>query len=195
VDITRSGPSRPALVFLIGHLDSADCLLEQYDGLGFVKAGYVVLTIEARADDSGPVEDLASRFLLINGFTMMGLRVYEALLGLKFLQAMPGVDPTRLGLLGHSGGASTANLLVRLHPGFAAAAVDHHGEHYNLAEDRYNLCETVFGLVHFTHLLSDPSTAPMPMKRVEYGWPEGAGTVTRFFDQHLGMVSGEGTGE
>ena len=192
VDISHPG-DHPAILFLTGHLDTANSLLEEYDGLGFVDAGYTVVTIEARADDAGPVENLASRYLMVNGFTMMGLRVYEALLGLRFLQSLPGVDPTRVGLLGHSGGAAIVNATVRLHPAFAAAVIDHQGEHYSLADERYVLCETVLGLVGYDAILSDPSTSPVPMKRVEYGWPEGAGTVTRFFDRYL--LSGGGNEE
>ncbi len=162
-----------------------DSLLDDYDTRAFLAAGYTVVTIEARADDASSVESWVSQTLLVSGFTFLGLRVYEALVGLRVMQSMPGLDPTRLGLLGHSGGGSVVNTTVRLHPSFAAAITDHHTDYFNVADDRWVLCETVFDLIPYSDQISDPSTAPMPMKRVEYGWPHGAGPLVAFFDRHL----------
>ena len=184
VDVRASG-NHPSILFLTGHLDSADSLIDEYDGLTLVDAGYVVWTLEARADDGGATESWTAQTLLINGFSLMGLRAYEALVTLHLMQSAQGLDPSVVGLLGHSGGGALANVLVRLNPPFAAAIADHHADFYNIAEGQYVLCETIFDLIPYVDQISDPSTASMPMKRVEYGWPGGAGPLVRFFDQHL----------
>jgi hypothetical protein len=49
-----------------------------------------------------------------DGFNLMGMRDYEALIGLKYLTCNPAVK--RIGLIGHSGGSSTGNLVVRVTP-------------------------------------------------------------------------------
>ncbi len=198
VDARRLG-DRPAILFLTGHLDTADSFVTEYDGLAFADAGYVVVTLEARADDAGPVEDWVAQTLLVNGFTLLGLRAYEALLALRVMRSMEGLDPSRLGLLGHSGGGTLVNAMVRLDPAVAAAATDHHTEFHHLAEERFVLCETISALAPWAQQISDPSTAPMPMKRVEYGWPDGAAGVIAFFDRALGRnigrdVSAAGSG-
>ncbi|MFC1809571.1 alpha/beta hydrolase family protein [Candidatus Omnitrophota bacterium] len=59
-------------------------------------------------------EKIMSKKLLMNGFTLLGIRVYESLLVLKFLETMDVADSTRVGALGHSGGNRIATLIGRL---------------------------------------------------------------------------------
>ena len=177
--------THPAVLFLTGHLDAASDLLSTYDGRTLLNAGYAVLGLQTRSDDAGPVESWVAQNLLIHGFTLMGLRAYEAMQALRALRSLPGIDPARLGVLGHSGGGSLTNLLVRLEPTVAAAVFDHHSDFRNVAEGRWVLCETVFDLIPHAQQLSDPSDAPVPTKRVDYGWENGAEPIVRFLDRHL----------
>jgi len=66
--------------------------------------------------------DLSLRFLR-EGFTLMGLRVYETMLALKYLRGLKDADPSRIGVMGHSGGCVVVNLLVRLADGIAAQVI------------------------------------------------------------------------
>ncbi len=67
--------------------------------------------------------DTVSHRLLPYGVTTAGVRVYEALRCLKWLQTMPAADPARLGVMGISGGGLAALYASVCEPAFARTVV------------------------------------------------------------------------
>lgn len=115
------------------------------------------------------VEHNVALRLLAEGFALMGLRVYESLLGPKFLRHWPGIAPERIGLIGHSGGSSTSNLTVRQGTGFRAYVSD---RAVDCAEWipllRMYHCETVPALYPYAALINNLSTCTVPALKVPY---------------------------
>lgn len=133
------------------------------------------------------VEHAVSRELLLDGFTRMGLRVYETFLGLKYLRYLPAVASERIGLIGHSGGSSTGNLTVRLDPGVSAYVSDHTVDYAEWVPFfRVYHCETVPELYPYSLLINDFETGSVPVKTVPYGYTGRMGEIFDFFDRHLG---------
>jgi len=127
-----------------------------------------------------------STHLLRNGFTLMGIRVYEALLAAKYLRGLPTVDPHRVVIVGHSGGSSTANLVVRVTDWFAAEVADHEVDYRDVCDGLVH-CETVPALVPLAADVNDDATLAIPRLYVPYGL-RGAETrqrVLAFLDRQL----------
>jgi hypothetical protein len=61
---------------------------------------------------------------LLEGMSFMGIRSYEARLGLEYLAWHPDMDHDRLGLIAHSGGSVANNLTVWLEPRVKAYVSD-----------------------------------------------------------------------
>lgn len=57
------------------------------------------------------------------GRTLLGSRVDDVLTGLRYLQSLPSVDSTRIGVAGGSGGGATALFASAVEPSFRATAV------------------------------------------------------------------------
>ncbi len=132
----------PAIVGLHGHYDDAAVFVRRYMGEQLARAGYVVIVPWSRAMNCGPEEEEVSLRLLRSGFALMGLRVEEALVAIRYLRERADVDRARIGILGHSGGSSTANLVVRVTDWLAADVSDHIVDYRDLCEGRVH-CETV----------------------------------------------------
>jgi len=89
---------------------------------------------------------------------------------LAYLRALPGIDAQRIGLIGHSGGSSLGNLVVRLEPHFAAYVSDHEVDFRTKDFFELNHCEIVPGLFPLHRLINDLSTAQPPVLRVRYSY-------------------------
>jgi dipeptidyl aminopeptidase/acylaminoacyl peptidase len=122
---------------------------------------------------------------LLRGFNLVGLRVYETLLGLKYLRSRPEVDPDRVGLIGHSGGSSASNLTVRLESAVRAYVSDCAVDWFKSSDFELYHCETAPALFPYHEVINDFATAPVPVKAVPYGYPNGMAEIFDFFDQHL----------
>ena len=166
VDVTVLVPKdgvdvHPAIVGLHGHSDDAAGFVRRYMGQELARAGYLVIVPWSRAMDCGPEEEAVSLRLLRNGFALMGLRVEEALVAIRYLRERADVDRTRIGILGHSGGSSTANLVVRVTDWLAADVSDHVVDYRDLCEGRVH-CETVPALFAISADINDSGTLKIP---------------------------------
>lgn len=163
------------IVGLHGHLDTPAVFAERYLGRELATAGYLVVVPQLRAMEClgpyGPELEI-SRLLLEQGFTLIGLRAYETALAAKYLRALPRVDPARIGLLSHSGGSSTAEVVVWLSDRFAVQVIDYHQDWRNRCGFFDTIhCETVPALFPLGSTLADDARAPLPRLRVDYGFP------------------------
>jgi dienelactone hydrolase len=161
----------PAVVGLHGHGDHAADFIRRYMGAELARAGYVVIVPWSRAMDCGAEEEAVSLRLLRDGFTLMGLRVYEALLALRYLRQRVDVDPEHIALLGHSGGSSTANLVVRVTDWVSAYVSDHEVDYRDLCDGRVH-CETVPALSKVAADVDDKGTLTIPFLQVPYGFAD-----------------------
>ena len=148
--------------------------------------GYAILMLTMRAMSIDTHEHRISRELLTDGFALMGLRVYETLVGFKYLRTRAFVDPFRIGLIGHSGGSSTGNMTIRIERRFTAFVSDHNVDYSEWGNlwDMYH-CETIPRIYPYHLLINDFSTSPIPIKAVPYGYANGMGEIFDFFDAHL----------
>jgi len=187
--LVPAGPAvdRPGVVGLHGHYDDGAVFLESYLGVDLARRGYVVVAPHFRHMDCGDDERDQAIYLMRDGFTLMGQRVYEALLALKFLRGLEGVDPARVGLAAHSGGSSTANLLVRISDWPAAVVTDFEVEYRNACGGQVH-CETVPALLPYAGDINDQQTLAIPHLRIDYGYHDQGqrGDVLAFFAEHLG---------
>lgn len=189
----------PAVIALHGHGDRAETFRDDYHGKDYPSRGLAILMLTLRAMNIDEYEHSATQQLLANGLHLMGLRVYETLLTLEYLQRLPEIDAAHIGLIGHSGGSSTANLVVRLEPAFHSLVSDHQVDYYESDPREPYHCETVPGLYPLHRLINDFSTARAAVKQVRYGsggrklfglerWESAA--ILDFFAEQLGRGEG-----
>ena len=175
----------PAVHALLGHAESPDYFATHFFGEIFQDNGYVLIIPETRAFDGARVEDGATRAMLRNGSTMMGVRVAEHRTALRYLRSREDVLSDHVGLMGHSGGSTAGNLTVRLGLGYAAYVSDYAGSYHNIVEDNLLIDETAPSLFALSLLVNDFSTVEVPILRVPYGYVEGSESVFKFFDERL----------
>jgi hypothetical protein len=122
------------------------------------------------------------------------VRAYEALRALAYLRGLPGIDAQRIGLIGHSGGSSLGNLLVRLEPGLAAYVSDHSVDYRSSDWREPYHCETVPELFPIHRQLDELASAGPPVLRVRYAYGRRklfgldrreSRRILDFFAQHL----------
>lgn len=177
------GP-HPAVIALPGHNETAEYYRDNYFGRKYPANGYAVLIISPRAFDASSQEDLVTRAMLKNGFTMMGVRHYETVLALKYLRYLSDIDGAKIGLIGHSGGSVSANLTYWLESGFAACVSDNNGEYFSLNSSGKMSDEMVPALYPY-HLLINRLNGETPALTVEYGYVNSEPIIFSFFDRHL----------
>lgn len=184
--LVPSAPNGAAVLAVHGHGDTAAVYRDEYHGTEHAARGYVTLMLGMRAMGSGPAaitEHVIARSLMSDGFSLMGMRVYESLLGLKFLRTLPEVEDGRIVLIGHSGGSSTGNLTVRVESRLAGYVSDHQVAYAEWVPgvNVYH-CETVPGLYPYSAQLNDPSDSPVPTLKVPYKYTNGMQEIFAFFD-------------
>jgi dienelactone hydrolase len=107
---------------------------DNYDyGLQLVKRGYCVLCPDARCfgERREPPDIAAGRQscrqaslnALLLGKTILGLKVWDAMRGVDYLQSLPEVDPGRIGMVGLSMGGTITLFTAALEPRIKAAVV------------------------------------------------------------------------
>lgn len=184
--LVPSAPNGAALLAVPGHGDTAAIYRDEYHGADHAARGYVTLMLDMRAMGSGPAaitEHVIARSLMSDGFSLMGMRVYESLLGLKFLRSMAEVEAGRVALIGHSGGSSTGNLTVRLEPRIAGYISDHQVAYAEwVAGVNVYHCETVTALYPFSTQINDPADSPVPTLKVPYKYTNGMQELFDFLD-------------
>jgi hypothetical protein len=179
----------PAVVAIHGHDDDARIYRDRYHGSEYPAHGYAILMLTMRAMSGGVaslVEHNIALDLLTDSFTLIGLRVYETLLGAKYLRYLPGISEDRIGLIGHSGGSSAGNLTVRVDPGIAAYVSDYTVDYAEWVPvlGIYH-CETVPELYPYNLLINDFATSSTPILSVPYGYTNGMDEIFSFFDEYL----------
>jgi dienelactone hydrolase len=184
---TSPGP-HPAIVAVHGHGDTMQVYRDDYHGSEHAPRGYVTLILSMRAMGSGAaalLEHDAARTLMESGFSLMGLRVYETLVGIRYARQLASVDPSRVALIGHSGGSSTGNLVVHLEPTLSAFVADHQVDFAEwTARVEIVHCETVPGLYPVSAQIHDRSVSPVPTLEVPYRYTNGMQEIFDFFDLH-----------
>lgn len=114
-----SGGPHPAVVVHPGHAEDGAFHYRFRFGGRLVEAGFAFAAVDFRAyrqdDPRGrrPEHDAAMRFFCA-GQSLTTMRAYEGLLAQRAVAAHPAVDGSRIGVLGHSGGSSTAHLSMWL---------------------------------------------------------------------------------
>lgn len=103
-----------------GHPHETEPDYQKDFALSLVRQGFIVAAPEIigfgearrEEDKHGSPEDSScysiSTYLLMLGLTMPGLRVFQAMLNLDFLQSLPGVSTDKIGCMGISGGGLVA---------------------------------------------------------------------------------------
>ena len=186
--IPKENKSYPAIVGLHGHGDNNYIFRDKYLGKELAKEGFVVIMLSFRAMFCDEIENNISEELLSNNFSLMGLRVYEALLLIKYLKYKDFVDESRIGIMGHSGGSDTANLVSRISPDIKAGVYDFDTDMLNVCGERGIHCETNPGLGYYNPQINDRSTLGFPFRMFEYGYPgeNDKQEVIEFFKEKLG---------
>ncbi|HXV75330.1 MAG TPA: dienelactone hydrolase family protein [Candidatus Polarisedimenticolaceae bacterium] len=181
----------PAILGLHGHRRDDETFVRDYFGEELAARGFAVLVPRLRADDCSRSENRIARELLERGFTLMGLRVYEALRMVDYLDTLPQVDAGRIALFGHSGGSSLANLLLRVSDRFDAAVVDHEVDFRKRRGPCHLHCETIPGMFPLAADINDRRTLAIPWMRASYKYVrEGeSGQVIDFLDRRLALVA------
>jgi len=147
----------PVVQALPGHFETAEGFRDLHNGAGYPAEGFAIATHSPRAYDGYTAEDLVTRTMLLNGFTMVAIRIYEALLVRKLLHCRPDIDPTRMGLIGHSGGSGTANLVVRIESSYQALVTDRINQYWNWV-DGILQDETALELYPWNSVINDFTT-------------------------------------
>ncbi|OGS13262.1 MAG: hypothetical protein A2234_03215 [Elusimicrobia bacterium RIFOXYA2_FULL_58_8] len=181
----KAAAQYPAIVGLHGHGGAPDTGI----GIAMAREGFAVALIYFRAMNGGRAEKTSTEKLYANGFTLMGLRVYETLLLVKYLKSAGFIDPGRIGIMGHSGGTSVARLVSWLNPGFYAAAYDMRVSFLRRFEDRPEgvHCETIPALAYYDPQINDLAALPFYAREFRYGYagPGEQRELVRFFKDNL----------
>lgn len=180
-----SGP-HAAIVVHPGHAERPDDHLDKRFGRGLPEAGIAVLLMDPRVHDSDPVAAALTEDLLLQGLTLVGLRVYELLAARAWLAGRPDIDGDRIALGGHSGGALVANLAVRIDPRPAALVTDLTSNYFSVEDGAWQ-DESAPDLPPLEDLLADFSTVGVPVLEAEYGYPGGDASVLPFLEEALGV--------
>ena len=187
--------SYPAIIGLHGHGDSSEIFRDRYFGKELAREGFVVLLISFRAMSLDSTEDDISKKLYRKGFTLMGLRVYEALLLVKYLKQAEFADGNKLGIMGHSGGATVAYLVSRISPDLRAGVYDWSPPLLDRVPPGMH-CETIPGLAYYNAQINDTATIPFNTREFKYGYPgpNDKREVINFFKNNLAMRPRGGSG-
>jgi hypothetical protein len=168
----------PTIVILPGHDEqAADHRMARY-GQFLPREGFATVTISFRAWNTA-ADTGTSAETLCRGIPLMMLRAYEAMLLMKFVQAAPESCGAPIGLLGHSGGSLTGNLLGWMPQNPALVHVsDLRSDHSGLRNDEHGEvafdCEFHPRLNSLSGWINDFGHMPRPIYSVPYGYvPDG----------------------
>jgi len=159
----------PAVINLHGHADTHRTSRDYFLGKDLAKQGFIVILPLFRAMGFDKIEVEISEELYFNGFTLMGLRIYETHLLIKYLKYTNTVNNDRIGIMGHSGGADVAHLTSRINSDVKALAFDMYPRMDSLCFGRIH-CESLPELAYYNPQLNNTSTLEIPSKEFEYDY-------------------------
>ena len=178
----------PVVLALPGHGEVPRDVLKSLPPEQITARGMALVVVGMRAYDSLVAEHDATMTLLCQGFSLMGLRVYEALVAMEYIHTNSKLKGDAVGLVGHSGGSATLNLVVWLSEAPRALITDLRADYFNLRVymDRYYvLDETHPRLRELAPQINDVAALPLPVLEVPYGAPEGHGPLLDFLVERL----------
>jgi hypothetical protein len=186
----------PAAVVMPGHGDSADDWVADYHGGWYPWSGFALLVLTQRALCADSVEHRTAFRMLRLGWSMLGIRSYEALLGRKVLRALPSVDGERIALIGHSSGSIAANVTIRTRAGFRALVTDRTDTYFAYFH-RPEIADVMSpGVFPFFRLINDFGTSEVPVLQAGYGYgvlnesdprqPNELPAIFEFLDEAMG---------
>lgn len=153
-----------------GHGESAQDWIDRYRGEAYAKSGFTLFAPTQRAMCGDEGEDLTTRTLLKEGWSLLGIRSYEAMLGRKVLRALPFVDGDSIGLIGHSTGSVAANVTLRTAAGFSAGVTDLTDSYYSYLERPLVTDVMSPGVFPYHVLVNDLPKSDVPVLEVGYGY-------------------------
>jgi len=156
----------PAIIGLHGHGDSAQIFEDEYFGRELAQNGFAVIMPDFRS--FGVPADIAmSEALYLKGFTLMGLRVYETLLLVKYLKAQ---GYGNIGIMGHSGGSDAAYLTSIISRDLKALVYDDLPLQLGLIDGQPH-CETIPGLAYYGPQIIQEAALKTSWRKFQYGYP------------------------
>jgi hypothetical protein len=185
--VQASAEPLPVILAVHGHGTEAGDFVYAWDGPDYPDRGYVLAAVDMRANGGDQLELDVGWHLLLNGFTLQGLHIYEIMVAHKYLRTRLDLDSSRIGLLGQSAGSMKSNALIRVTDSFAAYVSDNFSEYTSDFDPAVAGIEedTIPNLYPYTDIINDFTTATIPVLKVDYGYPDGTGPLLDFFDQHL----------
>ncbi|MFC1889538.1 alpha/beta hydrolase family protein [Thermodesulfobacteriota bacterium] len=178
----------PTIIGLPGHRSSAAIFPANAICESLLAEGFAVITIDFRAMACDSVENLIALKMLQNGFSLMGMRVYETLLLEKYILSSGIAEPGQIGIMGHSGGSSTANLVVRVSNHASALAWDYSCNYLSMSCFTPMVhCETIPKLARYSKQIFDHRTLNIPCLRFEYNYtgPDAGERAVNFFKKQF----------
>ncbi len=183
---SAEAPLAPAVVAVHGHGTEAVDWPDAYGSMDYVDAGFHVAAIDHRMMFANAAQSSVNRALLLAGFTQQGLHAYETLLLHKVLRALPWVDASAIGYIGHSAGSNKGGLLIRTVDAFDALVSDNPTDVGMLDPDQPLFSEGwVPEIWPWQDLANRFEDAPVPVLEVPYGFPHGTGAPLAFFEEAL----------
>lgn len=158
--------SYPAIVGLHGHSGSKESFRDVYLGKELAAAGFVVIMPSFRAIGYDEIETVISKELYRSGFTLMGLRIYETLLMIKYLSYKNVID--KIGIMGQSCGADVAYLVSIISQDLQALVYDMNPQQLNVCNEDIH-CEIIPNLAYYSPQINNSATLKIPSLRFEYG--------------------------
>ena len=182
----------PVVVGFHGHGSNSFDFWDNYMGIELVRQGFVVIIPFFRAMVNfreRKYDNILSRYLLQEGFTLMGIRVYESLLVLKYLKYNDMINNERIGALAHSGGSAAASLIVRLSNDIKAFVRDYRSNYLDFFVEVKQFgsihCETIPALSYYRNTINNEETLAIPVLNVPYGFKEEKHKILEFFAKNL----------
>jgi len=165
-----------AIIQIHGHGETPKAHIKNFGLEAYVKEGYSVLIPGLRATYGGEAEDKVSRLMLSSGLTFIGIQNYEIELAKKLLQYLPKVDNKNIFAVGHSGGSVILNTLIWTSKGIKAVVTDNASDYhtYGNGEGKIEFTQSLVPpLCSYYQQINDFNHAPIPVKKVDYGYPNG----------------------
>ncbi|MDP8222941.1 MAG: hypothetical protein P9L99_06240 [Candidatus Lernaella stagnicola] len=186
VFLLPDGPGpHPAIVAVHGHEGDARDFIENFGGVYYAQHGIAVLALTMRVLSGVPWEPTIARELLLGGFTLPAYRMAENLNAYRYLQYREDIDNDSIGLMSHSGGNCSNNLLIRVASGFQAYVSDFTCT-YGDIDGGGNLASSFVPTIFPYHeLVNDFETAALPVFVGPYGYEGLEEDILAFFTEHL----------